>query len=233
MTDIAAIEQYVRDNSTEKAKLFSEKLIATRYTISGMQSPAAKTLLKDTVKGKYGDPHDVLTSLPDDSYELIGLQGGIIATMKIPFARKKPLIEGFVKKIDNWATNDSFVSLIRISKEEKEDFFDIFTAYALGEGEFAIRFGVIGLMSKYLDDEHIDRVLDIFAQVTDTAYYVKMALAWAVATSFAKYYDKTLTFLSSGKIADKWTHNKAIQKAVESYRITDDRKTYLRTLKRQ
>lgn len=231
MADILAIKRFIAENSTEKARAFSMKLIPTAYAISGMQAPAAKVLTKRTLKGEFGEPLEVLKELPDDCYESIGLQGAIVASLKMPLAQKKTYIDAFVKKIDNWATNDSFVSLINVKNEEREEYFAYFAQYAKGEGEFPIRFGVTGLMDNYLDDEHIDEVLAILTGITDTAYYVKMAVAWTVATALAKQYDKTIKLIENGRIADKWTHNKSIQKAIESYRITDEQKTYLRTLK--
>ena len=86
------------------------------------------------------------------------------------------------------------------------------------------------LMSHYLDEDFKEEYLDIVAKVKSKEYYVNMMIAWYFATALAKKWDSTISYIEENKL-DKWVHNKTIQKAIESYRITDKQKDYLRTLK--
>ena len=95
---------------------------------------------------------------------------------------------------------------------------------------YTIRFGIEMLMSFYLDEQFCPEFLELVSYVQSEEYYVNMMVAWYFATALAKQYDDTLPYIEQHRLS-KWTHNKAIQKAVESYRISDGQKTYLRTLK--
>lgn len=94
-----------------------------------------------------------------------------------------------------------------------------------------MRYGINLLMKYYLDEAFTDEYPRIVAEVESDEYYVNMMRAWYFATALAKKYDEVLSFITENRL-DKWTHNKAIQKAVESYRITDEQKKHLKTLKR-
>ena len=96
--------------------------------------------------------------------------------------------------------------------------------------EYEVRFTVVMIMDYYLIDEFIDRALDVLSTINREEYYIKMAVAWALATALAKFEDKTLPIFES-KTLDTWVHNKAIQKARESYRVPKEKKDYLNSLK--
>lgn len=95
---------------------------------------------------------------------------------------------------------------------------------------YTIRYGIGMLLSFYLDDEFKTEYLEWVADLRSEEYYVNMMIAWYFATALAKQYDSTILYIEENKL-DKWTHNKAIQKAIESYRVTDEQKEYLRTLR--
>ena len=111
-----------------------------------------------------------------------------------------------------------------ISEERKE--------YLKSTQEYQVRFAIVMLLNYYINDQYIDQVLQILDNVKLDKYYVQMANAWAISICLIKYYNKTLDFLNTTKI-DDFTYNKGIQKAIESYRITNEQKEYLRTLKRR
>lgn len=110
--------------------------------------------------------------------------------------------------------------------------FKVIKRYLKSTQEYQVRFAIVMLLNYYINDQYIDQVLQILDNVKLDKYYVQMANAWAISICLIKYYNKTLDFLNTTKI-DDFTYNKGIQKAIESYRITNEQKEYLRTLKRR
>ena len=130
--------------------------------------------------------------------------------------------------VDNWATCDFPVPKC-FAKHKEELLPEIHTFLASGE-TYTIRYGIGLLMRLYLDDDFRPEYPAMVASVTSEEYYVNMMRAWYFATALAKQYENILPFIEDKKL-DVWTHNKTIQKAIESYRITPEQKMYLRTLK--
>ena len=97
--------------------------------------------------------------------------------------------------------------------------------------EFEIRFGVVMLLDYYIEEEYLEKDFKIFDKIKHEGYYVKMAVAWAISICLIKFYDETIEYLKGANL-DNWTYNKAIQKAIESYRISDERKDDLRKMKK-
>ena len=137
-------------------------------------------------------------------------------------------MEKFLPYIDNWATCD--LLSIRIVNKNLEDFLEKINKYIKSDQPYTIRFGISMLMKHYLDDNFKIEYANKVAAVQSEEYYVNMMRAWYFATALAKQYDSIIPFIEEKKL-DVWTHNKAIQKSIESYRITPEQKEYLRTLK--
>ena len=137
-------------------------------------------------------------------------------------------MEKFLPYIDNWATCD--LLSLRIVKKNLEDFLEKINKYIKSDQPYTIRFGISMLMKHYLDDNFKIEYANKVAGVQSEEYYVNMMRAWYFATALAKQYDSIIPFIEEKKL-DVWTHNKAIQKSIESYRITSEQKEYLRTLK--
>ena len=137
-------------------------------------------------------------------------------------------LEKFLPYIDNWATCD--LLSLRIVKKNLEDFLEKINKYIKSDQPYTIRFGISMLMKHYLDDNFKIEYANKVAGVQSEEYYVNMMRAWYFATALAKQYDSIIPFIEEKKL-DVWTHNKAIQKSIESYRITSEQKEYLRTLK--
>lgn len=108
----------------------------------------------------------------------------------------------------------------------------LFGKYLKSDKEFEIRFGVVMILSYYVEEQYLDKNFKAFDLIKNDAYYVQMAVAWAISICLIKFYDKTLDYLEKADL-DKFTYNKAIQKAIESYRITDEQKEYLREKKKR
>jgi Predicted DNA alkylation repair enzyme len=224
------LEQSLYAAADPSSKAFSERIISTAYPILGVRSPAMRAIIKEVLRSKFGEPLDLLAEIPDASYESLLVQSAIIAEAKnITTNKRQELISAFVPKIDNWATCDSFIAMLKCIKKSPAAYFGFLKGF-IGQGEFSTRFAVVSMMSYYLIDDYIDDVLDITRRINCADYYVMMAVAWCFATALAKYYNKTFPYIEAQTL-DKKTHNKAIQKAVESFRITPEQKEYLRSLK--
>ena len=134
----------------------------------------------------------------------------------------------FLPYVDNWATCDQMSP--KVFKKHLPELLECIREW-IGSGKtYTIRFAVGMLLEHYLDDAFDLKYPEIVASIRSSEYYVNMMIAWYFATALAKQYEAILPFIESRKL-DAWTHNKAIQKAIESYRITPEQKEYLKTLK--
>ena len=138
-------------------------------------------------------------------------------------------LHAFLPYIDNWATCDSLRP--KCVKKHLPEFLQEIRGWMQSERTYTVRFGINMLMSFYLDDAFQEEYLSWVAQVQSEEYYVQMMQAWYFATALAKQWDSTIGYLQTGQLST-WVHNKTIQKAIESRRVTDQHKQYLRTLKR-
>ncbi|MDO5558036.1 MAG: DNA alkylation repair protein [Oscillospiraceae bacterium] len=210
-----------------KNKAFVCKLIPTvdPDTVIGVRTPDMRKIAKEFVKTP--DAMEYLKILPHRYYEENNIHGSIIMAMK-DYDAVINETERFLPYIDNWATCDSLSP--KIFKKHTEELYEKIKIWIKSDKTYTIRFAIGMLMGFYLDEYFTTDSAELVAQVRSEEYYVNMMTAWYFATALAKQYDATIGFIT-GKSLDKWTHNKAIQKAVESRRITDEQKVYLRTLK--
>ena len=137
-------------------------------------------------------------------------------------------IEKFLPYVDNWAVCDTLRPVI--FKKKKEGLMEKIQGWIKSEETYTIRFGIDMLMTYYLDQDFLPKYLELPTSIHSVEYYVNMMIAWYYATALAKQWDDTIPYLEEKRL-DLWVHNKTIQKACESYRITDGQKAYLRTLK--
>lgn len=209
--------------------------------ILGVRVPILRDYAKKLAK-EY-EIHDLLTSIDNEYYEEIMLQGMLIGLENDKDKNKvknKDIrnikhilkdIEEFVPKIDNWAVCDGFCTGLKITKKHKKEMWDFLQKYVTSDKEFEIRFGIVMILDYYITEEYLEKNFDIFDDIKSDRYYVQMAVAWAISICLIKFYDKTIEYLKHAKI-DKFTYNKALQKAIESYRITDEQKAELRKMKK-
>ena len=137
-------------------------------------------------------------------------------------------VEALLPYIDNWATCDQLSP--KAFKKEPEKLLPYIDTWLQSDKVYTVRFAIGMLMQHFLDEKFEPKYADMVAAVKSDEYYINMMIAWYFATALAKQYDAVLPYLE-GKLLDHWTHNKAIQKSVESYRITPEQKAYLKTLK--
>ena len=210
-----------------KYRDFHAKLMPTidKEKVIGVRTPVLRSYAKQF--GKTEEAKEFMKVLPHKYYEENNLHGMLLEQIK-DYDELIIELEKFLPHIDNWATCD--LLSLRIVEKNLEDFLGKINKYIKSDQPYTIRFGISMLMKHYLDDNFKIEYANKVAAVQSEEYYVNMMRAWYFATALAKQYDSIIPFIEEKKL-DVWTHNKAIQKSIESYRITPEQKEYLRTLK--
>ncbi|MBQ9826291.1 MAG: DNA alkylation repair protein [Firmicutes bacterium] len=193
----------------------------------GVRTPQLKDLAKRLYKT--GDTAEFLNDLPHKYFDEDQLHAFILSEEKDP-EKCLALTERFLPYIDNWATCDQLSpkAFRKIKKELEERA----TKWIASGETYSVRFGIGMLMQHFLDEDFKTEHAETVADIRSEEYYVNMMRAWYFATALAKQYDAVIPFLENGRL-DAWTNNKAVQKAVESRRISSETKEYLKTLKRK
>jgi 3-methyladenine DNA glycosylase AlkD len=214
----------------KKYKEFHSSLCPGINNIIGVRVPILRNYAKELIK-EY-DIEYLLLEIQDNYYEEIMLKGMLIGLSKnkdINILLK--YIEQFIPKIDNWAICDTFCAGLKITQKHKQKFWDFIQIYLKSDKEFEIRFGIVMILDYYIEEEYLEKDFKIFDSINSKEYYVQMAVAWATSICLIKFYDKTIEYLQKCKL-DKFTFNKSLTKAIESYRISNEKKIFLRTIKR-
>lgn len=225
------IEKLVQKDLIEmqdlKYKEFHSKLMPTidPDTIIGVRTPLLRKYAKEF--SKTTEAQSFLKILPHKYYEENNLHGFIIESIK-DYDRVIEELNRFLPYVDNWATCDMMRP--KVFKKHLTELLGQIEIWMESDHTYTIRFGIEMLMTFYLDEYFKPEYPEMVAKVRSEEYYVNMMIAWYFATALAKQYEITLPYLENYRL-DNWTHNKAIQKAVESYRINDEQKAYLKTLK--
>ena len=215
------------ENSGEKLSDFTKNLIPGVDNILGVRTPVLRELAKNIAKEDWCS----FMELDDREYhECILLQGMVICYAKMEFNERLKYVAEYITKVTNWATCDMFA--YKAKRDERETYWKFLIPYTQKKSEFGMRFAVIAMMGNFIDYEHIDDYLKILNTTKHDGYYLKMGVAWAVATCFAKYPERTMAFLNNNEL-DDWTYNKSLQKIIESFRVTDQDKAIIRTMKRK
>ncbi len=224
---IDEIRARLNEMRDEKYKDFNANLIPNvdADTVIGVRTPALRKYAKEL--SKRPDVGEFISELPHKYFEENQLHGFIISEIK-DYEECLCEIERFLPYIDNWATCDQ--TLPKVFAKHTKELFPKIKEWIKSEHAYTVRFGIGCLMRHYLDDNFSGECLELVTNVTHEDYYVKMMAAWYFATALAKQYESTLPYIEEKRLAP-WTHNKAIQKALESYRITDEQKKHLRGLK--
>ena len=206
---------------------FQSKLLPTLETdrIIGVRTPELRTFSKKLVKDK--DINLFLQFLPHQYFDENQLHAFIISQEK-DFDKCIKEIEAFIPFIDNWAACDQLSP--KVFKKEPEKLIPYICKWIKSDKVYTVRFAIGMLMQNFLDDKFDTKYADMVAVIRTEEYYINMMIAWYFATALAKQYDLILPYLEDKKL-DDWTHNKTIQKSIESNKITSDQKDHLKTLK--
>ena len=216
-----------------KYRDFQKKLIPTMdpEKIIGVRTPELRKLAKQL----YKDPEmneataEFLAGLPHDYFDENQLHAFLISEEK-DFDRCMELTEEFLPYIDNWATCDQLSP--KVFRKNKDRLLLHIRKWLESDRTYTVRFAIGMLMQHFLDEDFDTEYPELVAEVRSDEYYVNMMIAWYFATALAKQYETAIRFIERQRL-DVWTHNKAIQKARESYRITPEQKDYLKQLKRK
>lgn len=195
--------------------------------IIGVRTPVLRKYAKEVVK--LPEANIFLESLPHSYYEENNLHGALLSLLYpkdiIAFMEQ---LERFLPYVDNWATCDMLSP--KIFKKHLPYVYERVQKWLQSDAVYTIRFGIVTLLGFYLDNAFEPEMLQLVANVRSEEYYVNMAVAWYFSMALVKQYDATLPYIQN-RVLEPWTHNKSIQKAIESRRIPQETKAYLRGLK--
>ena len=206
---------------------FQAKLIpsASADKMIGVRTPVLRKLAKDLAKRK--EIGGFLNDLPHRYFDENQLHAFIISQLK-DYEQCMDEVIRFLPYIDNWATCDQLSP--KMFRKHRPKLIDQIRKWIISDRTYTIRFGIGMLMEHFLDEDYDPAYPEMVACIRSDEYYVNMMIAWYFATALAKQYDSILPFIKNRRL-DPWTHNKTIQKARESYRISPEQKEYLKALK--
>ena len=210
-----------------KYRDFQAKLIPGKDTeiMIGVRTPELRKLAKQMLKRE--EIGEFLRDLPHRYFDEDQLHAFIVSGIK-EYGKCMEELMRFLPFVDNWATCDQMSP--GVFKKHRPELLAEIREWLGSEHTYTVRFGIGMLMQHFLDEDFDPAYPELVAGVHSEEYYVNMMIAWYFATALAKQYDAVLPFIE-GRRLDPWTHNKTIRKAVESYRISDEQKEYLRSLK--
>lgn len=212
----------------EKNAAFVAKLIPNipAATVLGLRTPLLRTLAKE-----YAAREDIgafLRDLPHRYFDEMQLHAFIVSGIR-DFTACLAQVEALLPSVDNWATCDQLSPAV--FKKHSDELLPAIRRWLRSDHDYTQRFAVGMLMQHFLDAPHFSTELaDLVARLHSEEYYVNMMRAWYFATALAKQYDAILPYIAERRL-DSWTHRRAIQKALESRRIAEERKALLRSLR--
>ena len=244
----------IKENADYAYKAFQSKLLPgiDGDKILGLRAPGAQRIAKKYAGTLAG--YEFLNALPHRYYDENIVHALILGNLKCGFEELRERIVSFLPYVDNWAVCDGLCAHLKQFFNNREKAYELVLSCldlsVYGEksslspviSAYTIRFGLVCLLNYYIDPEHIEHILKICLNLSPLcqsqptpasySYYVSMALAWLVSFCLIKEYDRTIHIIEE-KSLNKWVHNKSIQKALESYRIDQEKKSYLRGLKQK
>jgi len=223
------IREYLESISEPEYKAFSCKLVPTHEPdeILGVRVPAIRKYAKSLYKNNREEAEAFLKDLPHKYHEENQLHFFMLESIK-DYDECINEIDKFLPYADNWAVTDGHK--FKAFKGNEDKVLIKIKEWLKSDHTYTVRFGLVTLMSCFLDELFTEEVNEIAAEVESEEYYVNMMQAWFFATALAKQYESTIPYIEEKRLSD-WVHNKTIQKARESYRITPEQKEYLKSLK--
>lgn len=221
------IKKLLFENRDDKYLEFNSSLIPTveKDRFVGVRTPVLRKIAKNIFKsGEYGD---YLSNLPHDYYEENNIHAYIIEQIK-DYDECIERLDEFLPFVDNWATCDSMTP--KVFAKNKKKLLEKIDEWLKSEHTYTVRYAIRMLMCFYLDEDFDEKNLEKVSSVKSDEYYIKMMVAWFFATVLAKQYDDAVKYIEN-HVLDDDVHKMTIQKAVDSYRITDEQKAYLKTFR--
>lgn len=221
------IQKRLFENQDLKFKDFFSKLIPNilKENVIGVRTPLLKKIAKELTEE---EKLSFINELPHRYVEENTLHALIVDTISNDLNEIFDYLDEFLPYVDNWATCDTMHFKI-FSKNKKEVFCKIKT-WLKSKDTYTVRFGIDMLLTHFIDDEYVQSANSLLLKLKSDEYYINMAIAWYYSFALIKQYSKTIEIFEN-RLLDKWIHNKSLQKAIESYRIPNETKNYLRSLK--
>lgn len=229
-----SIQKELHFLADEKYRDFSRKLIPGTDYILGVPIPVLRKFAKKTAQTDFRPfLYDALkNNEKNSSHEEILFLGLLLGYVQMDVEEREKCLNLFVPKIHNWAQCDSCTAAFRFMREKPDYWFSYLETYQTSTEEFTLRFMIVSMMTHFMDENHIDKILNCCKGIHHDGYYVKMGNAWAVSMCYLSFPEKTKNFLEGGHL-DYFTHNKAIQKIRESRKVSPEEKEMLNKLKRK
>ena len=208
----------------ESYATFNQRIVNTKMPVIGVRVPDLRRLARELAPDMSAADISELLTAQNESFDYVLLCGLLITHVRIDDQTAIDLTKQYLLHVDSWAHIDVFVEKKR--RFASEAWWDFALECLQSEAEFTVRYGVVSLMTNFLDEAQIDRVFAALRNVKHDGYYVKMALAWLYATAAVHFFELTLAELENGHI-DAWTRNKSYQKMRESRRFTPEQQAII------
>ena len=221
--------KFLNENKDEKYKEFSTSLIPESHELIGVRLPLLRKFAKQIAKEN--NVEEYLKNANSNYFEEIMLQGLVIGYYKSDILTIIKLCTNFVPKIDNWSICDSLCNSLKITKKYPSEMINYITSYLNSDKPYELRFLIVMLLNYYVEKKYLNDIFNIISKISNEDYYVKMAIAWLISVCYIKYTEETLEYLNNCNL-DKFTYNKALQKILESYRVTNENKKLIRGMKK-
>ena len=214
-----------------KYQKFHSSLLPGVQNIIGVRMPLLRKLAKEVLRGDWRSYLDSSVAEPNTYYEDNILQALLIGTSKISLQERHTYIKAFVPKINNWAVCDLFCSTLKEAQYYQEEYWQLIVPYFNSSNSYDLRFASVMLLNHFTGDEFVEEALNLLEAIKHEDYYVKMGVAWAISIFYIKQPQLTLKLIKQNNL-DDFTHNKAIQKIRESFRVSNEDKEMLNRFKR-
>lgn len=224
------IQESLFSMQDEKIRLFNAKLIPNLplEKFIGIRTPVLRKFAKELYKNEPEKAKEFMKNLPHKYFEENQLHTFLIEQIK-DYDECIAEIEKFLPYIDNWATCDSFTP--KLLKKYPKELHKKIKLWIKSEHCYTVRYAIGCLLSYYLDEEFSPKDLELIAKIKSEEYYINMMIAWYFSFALIKQYDATIGYIEEKRLGD-FVHRKTIQKAVESLRISDERKEYLKSFRK-
>lgn len=221
--------EYLESIKDEEYKKFHSSLVLnSKYEMIGIRLPIMRKIAKEISKTNI---EEFLKYSQNKYYEEIMIQGLVISNIKDEEIFYKYFKE-HINKIDNWALCDTFCNSIKIVKKYEEKYFNLAIDMCLNEEEFIARTGIVMILSHFVNEKNLKEIFTTLNKIKSDKFYINMAQAWLICDLYIKYPKETLKFIRNNNL-NKFTHNKAISKIHDSYRVCKEDKEYLNELRRK
>lgn len=209
---------------------FSASLIPGVNRLLGVRLPVLRNLAREEVRGNW---RELLANPAVEPYaEEVMLDGMLVGLARMEPEERLEHVARFVPRIDNWAVCDTFCSGLKFSKKHPALVWGFILPYLKSPLVYDVRFAVVMMLAHFITEDYVERVLPLLDGVRHEDYYVGMAVAWAVSVCYVKFPALTLEYLRNSSLSD-FTYNKALQKIIESLRVSREDKELMRSMKRK